>query len=133
MSDSGEPLFSDLNMLLKLLEAYSKVPLEGPLDPEAEKQLAALEEQMALFREALAPELSKVVDPRNLTPGEKRMVAKWGELGLIALGQASALEAAKQGPEKAKRKKDGKPSDREVQERKKKFKKIGGDQKWKKL
>lgn len=133
MSNTGEPLFSDFETLLKFMELYAKVPLEGPLDPQLEQQLAQIEDQMEEFKKSLAPELVKTVDPRNLTPKEKRLISKWGELGITAVGMATALEVAKESRNVDKKSRYKKNTRQMIQERKKKFKGVGGNKKWQKL
>lgn len=144
VEDPINPLLDQLGEILKIIEKNANKPLSGPVDPEIEKQLAALETAVNEFenraKEGILQE-GKTLEglyekferkPESYSEAEKRILRRCRDLGvhacLLKVGLARAIKKSQEGNQR-----DMSPNTKKtIQKRRNKFK-GAGDSKWKRL
>lgn len=128
--------FEGVEELLKTAEKNSAKPLEGDIDPEMEKRLSTLEKAVANWKNALlkgTPKVDLTRSLEHLTPREKKLINRWTELGISVAAMSVALQKANEKHMQGTQRKVGKNTQKSIQKRQRKFKGVGGNEKWKKL
>lgn len=128
--------FDGIEEILKIAEANASKPLSGNIAPEMEKRLSNLEKAVTNWKKALLSATPKVDLTRpltHLTPRERKLIDRWTELGLSTAAMSVALQQAYLKHSQGSLRKVGKNTKKSIQMRKRKFKGVGGNDKWKKL
>lgn len=123
-------LMAQIEALLKMGEQLAKFPLTGPVKPGIEEALTRMEKIVEKYDQALNSVPKK---ERTLTPHEEKMKIRWAQLGMTAAGLGAALNIAFETYKKRNPTKLGKNTQKSIQKRQRKFKGVGGHDKWKKL
>lgn len=146
--DPIDPILDELSKLLDFAESKAGTPLSNePLPADFNLRIAALQEMVKKFAEMADEEVrtqglstDKLVDrvlgkDEELPKEDQRVLEKALRVGQHAMGLKYALEMARDRLKNHKSKNfdASKASDKEAKKRKSKFKKIRGDQTWKKL
>ncbi len=135
MTEEQDKLFDAVCDLLKYLEMNSKGSLEGEVPRGVEEGLADLESRVAKFKKIFTPK--NEIDPlkrfEKLSDREKRLIARWSELGMSTVLMAQALERVNVLFKERKKGKIGTNTRKGIQNRMNKFKNLGSNSKWKKM
>lgn len=130
MNPNESYLMAQIEALLKMGEQLAKFPLTGPVKPGIEETLTRMEKIVEKYDQALS---ALPQQKRTLTPQEERAKVRWAELGMTAAGLGAALNIAMETYKNRNPSKLGKNTQKSIQKRQRKFKGVGGHDKWKKL
>lgn len=141
-----EPLLEQIADLLKLAQENAGKKINDSVDPEILKRLDSLKGFVDDFQNTTLESLKEQgIDPAvtlkkfmegqgKLTQQNQKILKKTVQLGFDALLMKSALQSASEigrlGKDFTKELSEKKTSKKGIKERKKKFKRIGGDSKW---
>lgn len=130
MNPNESSLMAQIEALLKMGEQLARFPLTGSVKPGIEETLTRMEKIVEKYDQVLSAVPEK---QRPLTPQEERVKARWAQLGMTAAGLGAALNIAVEVYKNRNPSKLGKNTQKSIQKRQRKFKGVGGHDKWKKL
>jgi FixJ family two-component response regulator len=123
-------LMAQVEALLKMAEQLARFPLNGKIAPGIEENLKKLESIIQRYDDALS---SGQQITRPLTPLEQKIHTRYSELGMLAAGLGSAMNVAVETVKRRRGDSMSKNTKKSIQKRQRKFKGVGGNEKWKKL
>lgn len=130
MNPDPSNLMAQVESLLKMAEQLARFPLNRKVAPGIEEYLKKLETIVRKYDDALAsaPQIT-----RPLTPQEQKMHLEYSKLGMMAAGLGSAMNVAMETVKLRRGDAMSKNTKKSIQKRQRKFRGVGGNEKWKKL
>lgn len=140
-----QPLIDQIAELLKKAEENASKPLPQKLDPATEKRILDLEDRVKLFKMLCEKQLADqgltpnaaiqryIRTPERFSPSEQRILRNFMELGLQVVVMGAALRRATKSKGKHRFSDTSKNPKEVIKKRKRKFKGMEGDSKWKRL
>lgn len=123
-------LMAQIEALLKMGEQLARFPITGPIQPGLEQALTRMEKIVEKYDQSLS---ASSQEQKPLTPHEEKMQKRWAQLGMTAAGLGAALNIAYEVYKNRNPTKLSKNTQKSINKRMRKFKGVGGNQKWKKL